>query len=170
MYREAIWADTNASPKHHLFPLPSLSLLLQPPFFPFQPLLWGAESHLHTTDDSSTYFGAYTTLKTDFLVLKLSETVRLFRAEVRPAPSHCLSAGACDKGQHRSCWKAAGSPTAHFEFHCSSSRESRPPKSLMQGCWGAEATCATCGNTPTYSRLRWSTLTNSNFQRSFTTA
>lgn len=115
---------------------------------------------------SSTYLGAYTTLKTDFLALKLSDTVRLFRAEVRPAPSHCLSAGACDKGQHRSCWK----PHCSFWISLLKFSASRPPKSLKQDCWGAETMRATCGNTPTHSRLRWSTLTNSNFQRSFTTA
>lgn len=79
----------------------------------------------------------------DFLVLKLSETVRLFRAEVRPGTSHSLLSGggstACTQG-HKGCWKSHCS----FWLFCSTS-ESMLPKSLKQGYWGAKTMCATRG-------------------------
>lgn len=93
----------------------------------------------------------------------LSETVRLFRAGVRPGPSHSLLSGGgsavCTEG-HKDCWKSHCS----FRVFCSTSESTPPPHQILKaGLLGAKTTCATCGNTPACNRQPVSKTHESNF-------
>lgn len=152
LYKEVIWTDTSTSPTQHFFTSLSLSLsllgnLLSP--LP-NPSLGSRKSSKYDGWRQHLIRCLHRFKNIDFLVLKLSETVRLFRAEVRPGPSHSLLTGggsaACSKGD-----KGCGKAHCSFSVFCSNF-ESPIPKSLEQGCWGAKTMCVACRNLPVCNR------------------